>query len=931
MTSGAFPSLVAMRADHKKLLTGDRELTLERRKAILGFLTAGERTGAVLQLRTDRSAAQALLDYWVGVLYAAPPVQGQAPVPDVQLAPFDPASAPDLSDKHCPFRGLAAFVEDDADRYYGREESVKGLLEKVLHEPVVLVTGPSGSGKSSLVFAGLLPGLKGGPREGSGGWHYLPVVVPGNDPIGSLLRALCPPGRDARRWVDEHKPQVLAEPDRLRELAGPGALGRPIVLIVDQFEELFTLCEDHEERKAFAAGVIGLAGEPAGNRVVLTIREDFLRDVAQLPALKPVTEDPEARFVPPAMSARELRRVIELPAAMVGLTFDEGIVDDLVKEVVGEPTALPLLQFTLLRLWENRDRNRISWDTYRRVGSPREALKRTADTVYHQLPQGLDREVTRLIFRELVQPAVGVEFVRRRVRRESLRRLASSSTVDLVLARFLAAGLVRQTPGQDTDDDRIEVAHEALIRNWPLLSGWLEHDRDRLQQRLRLRAAAELSRDTGWDPGGLLSGPLLEEAQRHTDLDATEQEFVRRSQEAVRQAEREKEEARQRELEQAQRIAAAERERAEAQIRVARLWRWAGLLLLVMLLVTITAGTYAYFAQVSANARKDEAARKELAARGIELDAKEKERLALEKQRLALEKQLKLQEENRGLQAENKGLQDTLIALRARPALLVCKDHIDDFIPDIWKEPLEKKRKQISTVLRSTGKIQLVGDPHLPFAGSGFVVGKDVILTSTTVAINFIESDRMGGWRFRTTPDGHKIKASINFTSEKCGTPPAEYDILGAMYIDNTWSGGIALLRTAPLGPGHPPLSLAFSPPVSSKEMIGRLVYVVSYPAHDARVPPSVLDLILRGASGVKRLSPGKIIHIEASDRIGNDCTTMGGSSGGPLVDLETGQVIGISYAGVLKKVRENYGLPMWAILKSPDIRTIIDKARKEH
>jgi hypothetical protein len=521
-----------MRAAHQNLLQtpGAKQLTPQRRRAILQFLAAGERTGAVLQSRSDRSAAQALIDYWVGVLFVPPSLPEQDPVPDFLLAPFNPASAPDLPDRDCPYTGLAAFQEKDANRFYGREEAVKTLLDKVRREPVVLVSGPSGSGKSSLVFAGLLPGLKAGPTDGSGGWYYLPPVVPGNDPIGLLLRALCPAGANPREWVDEQKRRVLADRTYLRGLVEPSAGERPAFLVVDQFEELFTLCEDQEERKAYAAVVAGLAGGPSGNRVVLTIREDFLREAGELPALKPVVVNPEARFSPPAMFPRELRQVIERPAAMVGLTFDEGIVDDLVKEVAGEPTALPLLQFTLLRLWANRTRNRISWEAYRTVGSPREALKRTADAVYQQLPQELDRQVARLIFLELVQPSVGVEFVRRRVRRESLRSLASSVTVDLVLERFTTAGLIRRTPGVDADDDRFEVAHEALIRNWPLLDGWLQRKREQSAKEIQLVAAARLWRESGRQNGYLLTGTALGDAQPYSERSPEIDDFVKASQ-----------------------------------------------------------------------------------------------------------------------------------------------------------------------------------------------------------------------------------------------------------------------------------------------------------------------------------------------------------------------------------------------------------------
>src|SRR5262249_21238429 len=153
------------------------------------------------------------------------------------------------------------------------------------------------------------------------------------------------------------------------------------------------------------------------------------------PSLKPVIDNPEARFPSPPMSARDLRRALERPAGLGGLAFDDSRVAELVTEAAGAPTALPMLHLALLPLCAARDSNPISWDSYRTVGRPREALKRSADAIYQQLPQELDQQVARLIFHDLVQPAVGVEFVRRRVRREALRRLATTATVDLVLRR----------------------------------------------------------------------------------------------------------------------------------------------------------------------------------------------------------------------------------------------------------------------------------------------------------------------------------------------------------------------------------------------------------------------------------------------------------------------------------------------------------------
>jgi WD40 repeat protein len=446
----------------------------------------------------------------------------------VLLAPFDASAASDLSDKPCPFIGLNAFQEADAGRFFGREEAVRDLANKVDRHPVVVVFGPSGSGKSSLVLAGLLPQLT--------GRRVLPVVVPGTDPLAALAAAVRPPGVELSEWVAKARPKLAKEPEQFRAQAEAGLEAVPVVLVIDQFEELFSLCQDQPTREQFLAAVLSLV-EPAdtgvaGNQVVLVVRQDFVPEAQVLPSLRRVFDNPETTYSPPPLSAREVRRVIVQPAEKVGLEFDERVVDELVKEVSGQPTALPLLQFTLQKLWERRERNRITLETYKTVGNPREALQRTADEVYRGLiPE--DQQAAEWVLLELVQPRAGTEaeFIRRRVRREALTRLLAADRVNRVLDRLERAGLVRRTPGVEADDDRFEVTHEALIRNWPLLAGWLADKRRRSEKEIQLEALAKAWRESGRVAGYLISGEALEEAKRYAGASPEIAELVRVSQE----------------------------------------------------------------------------------------------------------------------------------------------------------------------------------------------------------------------------------------------------------------------------------------------------------------------------------------------------------------------------------------------------------------
>lgn len=609
-----FPSLGVLRAAHNVLLDahraqGDADPFWQE---ATHFLHRGRATGALLDSEGDRQAAQTLLDYWVATGYST----GRE-MPDAVLEEFDPSLAPEIPDAHCPYVGLAAFHEGQHPYFFGRKQLVETLLDKVTGERLVAVIGSSGSGKSSIMLAGLLPKLQAGaiPRTdnapASDQWRYSRRMVPGSNPLINLERAILPRSGEGKQPSEEKQPEVALsakfafaadgfrrETDYLVNLINETG-DTPFVLVIDQFEEIFTLCTDEALRHAFIDNLLSLL-QAEGNRhtILLTMRTDFESFVARLPAFQPYFEEAIVRVTP--LNAGELRAVIEQPAALVGLKFEDGVVDALVQDVLGEPAALPLLQFTLLKLWETRERNRITWASYKELGGGRLALARSADRLYENLiPE--EQVTARRILLRLVRPGEGLEITSNRVRRGVLYQTGEArDRVDRVLQRLLDASLLRLSPGEKPGDAQVEVAHEALVRNWPRLVGWLEDERGRIRERLRLTEAAEQWLKLDRDPGALLRGTLLDDAQRHPDLNELEQAFVAASLAARQAAAAEREAAHQRELEQAralaaeqERLVASERQWAEYQTLTAaklrqRAWLLGLTTVAALLLTTLT-------------------------------------------------------------------------------------------------------------------------------------------------------------------------------------------------------------------------------------------------------------------------------------------------------------------------------------------------------
>ena len=276
-----FASAERMRIVHTDLLGRDDETESSDhlvRDAFLSrasmFLMIGEKTGAILDDPEDRWAAQSQLDYWYTVLYRASK-QPQCP----RLAPFDEKAVPSLEDRSCPYRGLAAFDSSDHDLYFGRQRLLNELMARMAEVPLVAVVGSSGSGKSSLVCAGLIPALRSGRvLEGSDNWLILPTMLPGSNPLENLARTLL----QLRSWEGggpswfqpsstdpkELGQTFLERPDGLASLFGHGD-APPVVLFTDQFEEVFTLCDQPDRTQAFLSNLLGLMrpGESKGNTV----------------------------------------------------------------------------------------------------------------------------------------------------------------------------------------------------------------------------------------------------------------------------------------------------------------------------------------------------------------------------------------------------------------------------------------------------------------------------------------------------------------------------------------------------------------------------------------------------------------------------------------------------------------------------------------
>ena len=544
-----FSTLEKMRDDHSELLERSQDAeeygtTDQFLPEIEAFLYRGQATGVFLDRGDDRRAAQGLLDYWRAILYR----WGHKPS-DATLADFDLSLAPELDDSLCPYRGLEAFQEDNHKVFYGRQRLLDELLQKLTESRLLAVVGSSGSGKSSVVLGGLIPSLKAGELPGSKNWHYHGSMVPGSNPLENLARLFCPECDEKSGSIEQKAQKFIENSSCLAELL-KHTDNQPSVLVIDQFEEMFTLCLDEVKRQAFIGNLLEVIQfSDISHRVVLTMSSEFEDRVAKFSAFDSLFKKGRVQVL--SLGADELREAIEKPAndKSVGLKFEEGVVNKLIQDVLGEDSALPLLQFTLLKLWGERERNRISMKAYIKLQGGRLALSNSADEFYAGLIP--EEQVTcKRIFLKMVRPTEGLEFTSSRIlRRELYQAEVDRERVEKVLNKLIVARLVKFTKGDMSKDTQVEVAHEALIRNWPLLVQWLEDERVNLRQRyLHLTAAAQRWEEKDRDPSILLRDSELKDAQKYDDLNKLEAEFIAASVKAEKRLKEQEEERKEREL-----------------------------------------------------------------------------------------------------------------------------------------------------------------------------------------------------------------------------------------------------------------------------------------------------------------------------------------------------------------------------------------------
>ena len=506
-----------------------------------------------------------------------------------------------------PFKGLQYFEEADSDLFFGRELLTAKLVKRLrefsspsespLTKFLSVIIGASGSGKSSLVRAGLIPALKKGqllidgtkPPEGSANWRVY-IITPTAHPLEALATELT---RDSESvsatatLMDD----LFQDPRSLTLFLARQPLEQHTLLVLDQFEELFTLCRDEFEREAFIDNLLTTLDQTECKAtIILTLRADFYAHLAHYPELRDAVAKQQEYIGP--MTTDELRLAIEEPAKRGHWEFEAGLVDLILRDIGDEPGALPLLSHALLETWKRRAGHRLTLKGYADAGGVHGAIAHTAENVYQNLT-GEEQIITRNLFLRLTELGNGTEDTRRRASFEELMsHTENAAEVRAVMNILAEARLI--TLGEDT----AEVAHEALIREWPTLREWLDRDREGLQLHRHLTEATHEWEVLDREISVLYRGSRLAQANEWAEinplaLNTQENAFLEASNRQSHLDEQEREAQLQRELEAAQKLAETERQRAESEARSARQLRHRAVYLSIVLGLAVIAAVTA--------------------------------------------------------------------------------------------------------------------------------------------------------------------------------------------------------------------------------------------------------------------------------------------------------------------------------------------------
>jgi WD40 repeat protein/DNA-binding SARP family transcriptional activator len=636
--------------DYERTITYTRRrLELEpwdedaHRQLMRALACSGQRSAALMQYETCRRLLKDELGVGPGrsttTLYehirdeSYPPASGR--MADLQIEPPSPGEP--------PYKGLHYFEEDDADLFFGREALTARLVTRVNEclsdtseqARFLSIIGASGSGKSSILRAGLISALRHNQRLGTpacespfDGTLYL--ITPTACPLEALAITLT--RKDESLEATTQLVDELARDPRSLHLAACRSAQKHnashLLLVVDQFEELFSLCHDEAERQAFIDNLLYAATSPGPIMVIASLRADFYAHCAPYEDLRRVLSQNQEYIG--AMNTAELRRAIEEPAQRGGWELEPGVVDLLLREVGNEPGALPLLSHALLETWQRRRGRRLTLAGYAESGGVHGAIARTAETTFSQLASK-QRAIARNIFLRLTELGEGTQDTRRRASlTELIPNPQDAPLVQAVLKRLADARLIT------VSRESAEVAHEALIREWGTLLGWLNENREVLRLHRQLTQAAQEWDKLDREPEVLYRGARLAQALEMTqahpaELNPLEQAFLEASQ-AEQIAQQAAETARrQRELEAAQALieaqrqrAAAEQRRAEEQTRAASRLRRRAIYLamalsasIILLLAALWLGQLANRNAQAAQAQTRLASSRELAAAAV--------------------------------------------------------------------------------------------------------------------------------------------------------------------------------------------------------------------------------------------------------------------------------------------------------------------------
>jgi DNA-binding SARP family transcriptional activator/WD40 repeat protein len=418
---------------------------------------------------------------------------------------------PVVAETRNPYKGLRPFLEADALDFFGREAFIQRLIERMSSDGpssrFIAVVGPSGSGKSSAVRAGLVAAIRRDAIPGSEAW-FVTEMHPGHHPLEELDAALM---KVAVRPPADLLGRLESGPRGLLDVANaivPHAT--ELLLIVDQFEEAFTLTENEDDRALFLESLRVATADPASRiRVIATLRADFYDRPLRYPRMGELIGSSTEVLSP--LTPEELERAIVRPAEHAGLIVDRALVPQIAADVAEQPGALPLVQYALTELYDRRHEGRLTLEAYREIGGVGGALAASAEHLYATRPPA-GREAVRQLFLRLVTPGEGAPDTRRRVPLSELLAIeVDASAMESAIDSYGRHRLLTFDRDPSTREPTVEVAHEALLGAWERLRVWIDECREDLRMHRRLSEAANEWDRSGPEPSFLLTGSRLEQ------------------------------------------------------------------------------------------------------------------------------------------------------------------------------------------------------------------------------------------------------------------------------------------------------------------------------------------------------------------------------------------------------------------------------------